>query len=335
MRTTHLGDTGIETSVLGFGCAGLFREPSSARRQRLLEAAFEAGICHFDVAPMYGLGLAEPELGRFARRRRERIVLATKFGIAPTAAASALARVQQPVQRVLDAIPTVREHARPTTADPRAGLVGATLYRSSYDAVAARVSLERSLRALQTDHVDLLFVHDPRPGDLQSDDLRGYLESARAAGHIRAWGVAGEPQPSVAAAQRLGAPVPVLQLRGDVFLRTLAQLPPKISRATILFGVVAHALRRILALVRADDRECRRWSEAVGVNCGNSEQLASLLLRDALRENPGGAVLFSTVRPDRLVTAAAAAGEARPNDVSLDAFRALVAEQATAPEAPS
>jgi D-threo-aldose 1-dehydrogenase len=99
MRTARLGDTGIETSVLGFGCADLFREPDSARRRRLFEAAVDAGIRHFDAAPMYGLGLVEGELGRFAQGRRDRLVIATKFGITPAPAARALARAQAPIRR--------------------------------------------------------------------------------------------------------------------------------------------------------------------------------------------------------------------------------------------
>src|SRR5437016_952206 len=119
MRTTPLGDTGVETSVIGFGCADLFRQPSRASRRRLLEAALDAGIRHFDVAPMYGLGLGEGELGRFVRGRRERIVVATKFGISPTRAARTLARVQSPLQRLLDAAPALRQRARPAESDAR------------------------------------------------------------------------------------------------------------------------------------------------------------------------------------------------------------------------
>src|SRR5438034_11765342 len=99
MRTTSLGGTDIETSVLGFGCADLFREPSRARRLHLLEAALDTGIRHFDAAPMYGLGRVEGILGTFAGGRRDSLVIGTKFGIAPTPAGRTLALAQAPIQK--------------------------------------------------------------------------------------------------------------------------------------------------------------------------------------------------------------------------------------------
>ena len=68
----ELPRTGVVTSAVGFGCAGLFRIPQRSRRREVLEAAYDVGIRHFDVAPMYGLGLAEAELGSFLKRRRRR-----------------------------------------------------------------------------------------------------------------------------------------------------------------------------------------------------------------------------------------------------------------------
>lgn len=329
MRMTRLGDTEIETSILGFGCADLFREPGRARR-RLLEVALDAGIRHFDVAPMYGLGLVEREVGRFARGRRDRIVIATKFGIAPTGAARALARVQGPVQRALAAMPALGERAGPPDGDPRSGALGSALYGSpGYGAEAARRSLERSLRELRTDHVDVLLLHDPRPGDVRSDDVREYLESARAAGLIRAWGVAGEPGPTVEAVSRLGPPVPVLQVRDDVFLRSLRAVPATAYRTAILFGVVGRALARILAHVRSDETVRRRWNDATGLDCSQPGEIAALLLRDGLRES-AGLILFSTVRPGRIEAAARAADADPSTQPALDAFRALVAEEITA-----
>jgi D-threo-aldose 1-dehydrogenase len=325
LRTLVLGDTGIETSELGFGCADLFREPSRARRQRLLAAALDAGICHFDVAPMYGLGLVEGELGRFAQGQRDRIVIATKFGIEPAPAARILAPAQPAIDRFLRATPAVGARARPRGADPRAGTVGRLLYRSrGYDAGAARAGLERSLRALRTDHLDLLFLHEPAPADIRSDEVAGYLDSARASGELRAWGIAGEPERAVAAARRLGARVPVLQVPGGLLAPPLRRVPGLAVGATILFGAVGRALPRVLAHVRSDARVLKRWSDAVGVDCGEAEAVASLLLSGALEGNPGGPVLFGTVDPARIESAARTASARVLADPSLDAFKTLV-----------
>ena len=81
MKKIRLHNTDIETTSLGFGCAGLMRLSSRKSRQRLLECVYDSGILHFDVARMYGLGRAEEELGIFLRGRRTDVVVATKFGI--------------------------------------------------------------------------------------------------------------------------------------------------------------------------------------------------------------------------------------------------------------
>lgn len=320
----HLGATGIETTRLAFGCADLFRIPDGTRRQRLLDAALDAGISHFDVAPMYGLGRGEAELGHFARGKRHRIVIATKFGIEPTVAAQVLGRIQGPIRRAAALIGSNGRRVRTPGMDPRLGTTGRLLYAGGdYGPETGRASLERSLRALQTDHVDLLFLHDPMPGAVKSDDVRAFLEQARAAGRIRAWGVAGERLPSVEAAQRFGTPLPVLQVRGDVFSRPAAPIPDGSSDAVILFGAIGRALPRILERVRADAAERRQWSDAVGCDCGSADAVASLLLADALAASGNGPVIFSSTRVDRIEHAAAI----RESPVDLrrvEALRSLV-----------
>ena len=322
MRSVTLA-AGLDTSALAFGCAELLQEPSRAARNRLFETALEAGIRHFDAAPMYALGRAESELGTFARSRREQIVVATKFGIDPTTPARLLGHVYGPPQRLLERSPRLRERMRPSEGDARAGAVGSILYRASgYDAAAAQRSLERSLRRLRTEYVDLLLLHDPHPGDVRSDDVRAYLEGARGKGLIRTWGVAGEAGPALAAARAVGGEVPVLQVRSDILSRRLGH---ELHKTTIAFGTLARPLRRILAHVRSDEAVGRRWSERLGIDCTRAEDVASLLLRDAAAEEPAGVVLFSTTRPERIAAAAAAVGpEPRP-DPQLDALRELVA----------
>jgi D-threo-aldose 1-dehydrogenase len=334
IRIVRLGDTRIETTALGFGCADLFREPGRARRRRLLDEAFDAGIRHFDAAPMYGLGLVEGEIGRFARGKRDRIVIATKFGIEPAPAARLIAGVQGVARRVLGRLPALGERARPAGVDPRSGLVGALLYRpGDYGARAARASLERSLRQLRTDHIDVLFLHDPAPGAAISEDVAAYLESARSAGHIRAWGIAGEAAPAGLAAQRLARPVPILQIRQDVFSRMSPEFAAAGTRPSIVFGVIARALPRIVRHVRSSDRVRRRWSGEVGADCSRFDEIAALLLRDALRANAVGTVLFSTIHGERIERAAVAARAAIGPDPGVDAFRALVGAELAGREA--
>jgi D-threo-aldose 1-dehydrogenase len=277
---------------------------------------------------MYALGEAESDLGRFALGRRDEIVIATKFGIAPTAAARVVRPLQSHLRRALDSLTETRGRQRWTPRDARSGAIGSLLYRSDgYDARGAQASLERSLRSLGTDHVDLLFLHDPTPGSTQSEDVRAYLEKAQAAGSIRAWGVAGEAVPTVEVARALGPePVPVVQVRGDVFAPA-PTVEPTVASARILFGVVGGALARIVAHVRSDESVRRRWSGALGRDCSRPEEIVGLLLRDALRANPGGAVLLGTTRPEHVRGAAAAIDPAQEPGPKLDAFQRLLASE--------
>lgn len=331
-RTITIPGTGLVTTALGFGCADLYRAPSPTERRRVLDAAFASGIRHFDVAPMYGLGLAERELGRFARGRRDELVIATKFGIAPTPAGLGLARVQGPVRRLLAASPALRRRARDSAAGPGSGSAGALLYRATgYGAAAARASLERSLRALRTDRVDLLLLHDPQPGDVASDEVCDYLETARDAGLIRTWGVAGEVGPALEVAAALRAGAPVLQVRDDVLQRCPSSARARQLPARITFGVLGRALPRIVAHVAGDDARRRRWRAEVGADCAVPETVAALLLRVAARANPEGVVLFSTIRTDHLDVAAAALSPAGDGGGDLGAFETLIAHELSHP----
>jgi aryl-alcohol dehydrogenase-like predicted oxidoreductase len=325
-RIVRLAST-LETTALGFGCASLFHEPERRRRLRLLEDAYDHGIRHFDVAPMYGLGVAERELGRFARTRRDTVVIATKFGIDPTAAARQLARVQAPVRRVFRAIPFLGRQARASASGPSSGPAGRFLYAScGYDAEAAKASLERSLRELGTEFIDLLFLHDAAPSDV-ADDVQAYLDDAVRAGLIRAWGIAGEAGVAMEVAASLPGPVPVLQVRDDIFVRSdrVAAAPGGPTQGRISFGILGGALPRLVAHVSATPERVQRWSDLLGVDCGDPEALATLLLRDAFRANPSGAVLFSTLQPARM-RAAARVADAPPDELAatLEAFSSLI-----------
>lgn len=301
----------VTSTRIGFGCAGLMRESSGRQRQRVLSEAFDQGIRHFDVARMYGLGAAEGELGRFARGHRDSIVIATKFGI-EASTPGFLARLQGPARGLLARYPTLRGYVKRRS--------GAFHHPHRYDAAMARASLETSLRELQTDYVDVLFLHEPSPADeVDLPEICAYLEGARQAGQLRAWGVAGEQDPCIQMKRHLPSGA-ILQMREDIFSRT-SPVPRELA-PLITFGVLGRALDRILLHLNGSPKLCSLWSEAVGADCSSPDALASLLLRDALHANPSGVVLFSTTRPERLrgldaLVAAAHLGE----DTALAAFK--------------
>lgn len=286
--------------------------PSQRQRQRLLGEAHAQGLSHFDVARMYGLGMAESELGRFARGRRGQVTIATKFGIEP--GSPRLARLQAPARAALARLPALR------AALKRRGSGGSHPPRR-YDAAIAQASLETSLRELGTDYVDVFFVHDPAPSDhVDLDGLGELCEELIESGKIRAWGISGDPDPCAELSR--AAAGSVLQVRDEIFA-PFRPTPGPASR-TIAFGVLAGALSRIQAHLAADAGRRSRWRTEVGLDCGDAEVLSSLLLRDALDRNPGGTVLFGTTRPERIGLAVAAADPDAHDADSLRAFRECV-----------
>ncbi|MCF4165467.1 aldo/keto reductase [Zavarzinia compransoris] len=84
MEHRSLGPSGPAVSAIGLGCMGMseFYGPRSDDSSlETLAAALDAGIDFFDTADTYGHGHNEALLGRFLKGRRDRVVIATKFGI--------------------------------------------------------------------------------------------------------------------------------------------------------------------------------------------------------------------------------------------------------------
>ena len=299
MRTTIIGGD-IETTVLGFGCASLFHLPSRKQRRRILDAAYDVGIRHYDVAPMYGLGIAEQELGAFARAHQG-VVLATKFGIEPTVLARGLARLQGPVRGILGSIPALQRRAKSAAAGPGSGPLGRLLYLArGYDTAAARASLDASLRRLKRGHVDLYLLHDPSPAAVPAD-LIGYLQDARAQGLLRGWGVAGPTDDALEIGATLGASS-VIQVPYDGLGRAESSGAARWPGGMITYGVLGRTMSRIRALQGTG--ELRRWSDTVGFDLADPELSAAMLMGDALRQGVSGVLLYSTTRAERVVAAA-------------------------------
>ena len=79
MRTRTLGP--LDVSVVGLGCNNFGRRIDEAGTNAVVDAAIESGVTFFDTADVYGdRGGSETLLGKALAGRRERVVLATKFG---------------------------------------------------------------------------------------------------------------------------------------------------------------------------------------------------------------------------------------------------------------
>ena len=80
MRTRPLGPSGIQISIVGLGCNNFGRRTDEEGSRAVIDAALDAGITFFDTADTYGNGASEEIIGRTLDGRRDRVVLATKFG---------------------------------------------------------------------------------------------------------------------------------------------------------------------------------------------------------------------------------------------------------------
>lgn len=83
MKTRRLGTQGLECSALGLGCMGMseFYGPTDEKSAvATIDRAVELGITMFDTADMYGPFINEELVGRALRGKRERVIIATKFG---------------------------------------------------------------------------------------------------------------------------------------------------------------------------------------------------------------------------------------------------------------
>ena len=82
MRT--FGRTGLQVSILGFGCGavgGLMVRGAPADQERAVARALEAGVNYFDTAAMYGNGESEKNLGRVLAKLKPDVVVGTKVRI--------------------------------------------------------------------------------------------------------------------------------------------------------------------------------------------------------------------------------------------------------------
>ncbi len=182
MKHVTLGRSALQASALGLGCMGMseFYGPSDeAESLATLARALELGITLLDTADMYGPFHNELLLGRFLKGRRERVVLASKFG----------------VERSADGT--------------RIGLNN----RPEYVASACDASLAR----LGTDVIDLYYAHRIDP-QVPIEDTVGAMGLLVRAGKVRALGLSEVSAATLRRAATVH-PITALQTEYSLFTR--------------------------------------------------------------------------------------------------------------------
>lgn len=283
-------------SRLGLGCASLGSRIGHKAGERALEAAFAHGLNWFDLSPSYGDGEAEAILATFATSRRDRIHICTKVGMAPGAVHPLVRALKPLAQRVIALAPGLRSViSRGREAPHRLPIRGDVILSS----------IERSLRRLRTDHVDVLALHYPEPDDLAREDVLRALETATASGMAKVVGVAGAPELArtvVAGCLRFEH----IQFKAGYLGDDVIDLAPVAAMAR---SVAVHSLFASVPTVQArleDDIYLTRLvlkRHSYGMEIGQA--LRAAMLDDALARVPNAVIVVSLFQRSHLEFACA------------------------------
>jgi len=162
MKYRQLPRTDLLLPEVGFGvwtvATSWWGQRTEDEQAALLENALEQGITFFDTADTYGEGYGEEILAKVLGEHRSELVIATKFGY----------------DFYDKSTPRSGHQERP----------------QNFQRDFVIFACEQSLRRLDTDHIDLYQIHNPRVDALDRDELFETLEQLQFDGKIRYYGVA-------------------------------------------------------------------------------------------------------------------------------------------------
>jgi aryl-alcohol dehydrogenase-like predicted oxidoreductase len=183
MKQRRLGHNGPLVSELGLGCMGMsefYGATDDAESIRTIHRAIELGITFLDTADMYGAGKNERLVGRAIADRRDRVFLATKFGI-------------------------VRDPENPS----KRSISGTPDY--------VRKACDASLERLGVDHIDLYYQHRVDTST-PIEETVGAMHELVSAGKVRYLGLSEASTQNIRKAAAT-APIAALQTEYSLFTR--------------------------------------------------------------------------------------------------------------------
>mgnify|MGYP001118784590 CR=1 FL=1 len=225
MKIVKLGQQGLKVPAVGLGCMGMsdfYGQSDDAESLKILDEAFELGCNFWDTADMYGPFTNEELLGKALANRREKVILATKFGV-------------------------------------KRGEDGAWLGISgSPDYVKA--CCDASLKRLKTDYIDLYYQLRPDP-EVPVEDTIGAMAELVQAGKIRYIGLSEASAEDLEKAHRTH-PVSALQTELSLWSRDVEEsILPKARELGIGYVAYSPLGRGFLtgAIQQRDDLEQGDW----------------------------------------------------------------------------
>jgi D-threo-aldose 1-dehydrogenase len=311
MRKNILGQTGIPTSHLGFGCVQLTAHGERRDAIRILEHAFALGITHFDVSRIYGFGRAEGILGEFLRGKRHQVTVATKFGIQPPSGLAGNREVINLAKKLLGPFPNLLRRARQR---------GSKMVQSGvFTPQSAVQSLESSLRELGTDSIDVFLLHEATLADAVSEPLIEALQRQVDRGTIRCFGMASGFHHLQRDASLVPPVFQVLQFEDNAAAQNLQTLLHREGRALITHSIFQPFLP-LCEAVTALPAVTQKYASQLNLNLADSTVLGSLLLQSALRRNSTGVVLFSSANQERVTSNVRNAESCQYDDQQISGF---------------
>ena len=161
MNYNRLGKTDIKVSEIGFGAWAIAlnwwgKEIQEDEAERMLKKAYDVGINFFETGDMYGKGKSEKIIGRVFKDMRDEVVISTKYGYD------------------FEGVEQIGHSELPQRFDPE----------------FTKKALKNSLDRLQTDHLDMYGLHNPKIHHIRDDKIFDILDGFIADGKISTYQVA-------------------------------------------------------------------------------------------------------------------------------------------------
>ncbi|MGC6427790.1 MAG: aldo/keto reductase, partial [Akkermansiaceae bacterium] len=183
MKHHHLGNSGVAIFPAVFGTSRLGGTVAHYDKQeslRILDEVLDSPVNCVDTADLYAQGNSEKLIGEATRKKRDKVVLATKGGYVLSGKAKLLSKLKPIVRKFLPARPAMKKAV---------GSFRGAQTNQCFTGGYLRKSLEASLRRLQTDYLDIYQLHSPDTETLRKGEVFETLKAFQKEGKIRTYGV--------------------------------------------------------------------------------------------------------------------------------------------------